>query len=685
MLQHQSSMSDPESERRFGKTTGARDRKDMERTSGWGFDRETMDTSIHPQDDFFRYANGTWLTTTRIPDDEPDWNNFTALEYETELQLKDILEEVPAKRHVPRGVPEQLVRDWNASAMNMEVRNKLGAAPLALWRRGVARCASKDELLAYLAKNQRFGISSFWNTYVAQDAKESSRYRLHFAQGGLGLPDREYYLEDDAEHSRVRDAYRAHVKRLAALAGKTPAEAEKTAETVLRMETAFARISMAKEDRRDADKTYHAFILADFAKSAPELNIEEFVRIAGAHNTDKVIANQPDFFKGLAAVVAETSLPDLKTYLDWHIVNDNAASLSEEFIAANFDFYGKTLMGQKELKPLWRRALRSINGNIGEALGALYIKRHFTAEAEKKMQVLVDDIFETFDEHLRALEWMGPKTKRKALQKLHAIRRKIGHPKRFERYRGLTISSDKYFANLMKAGAHAHRKALRKLERRTVDRNEWFMNAQTVNAYYSGTLNDIVFPAAILQQPFFDPSADDAANYASIGSVIAHEITHAFDDQGAKYDAKGNLKNWWTPEDRSRFDAKTKLLVEQYNEYESAPGVSVNGQLTVGENAADLGGLAISFDAYQRHLEKTGRKNIDGWTPEQRFFLAFAQAERGVFRDEYLKLITLNDPHAPNPFRVNGPLSNFQPFYDAFSVTKGSRLYRPPEKRAKIW
>ena len=640
----------------------------------WGFDTKNIDTRVRAQDDFYRYANGGWIAKTAIPADEARWGSFNTLRYDTEHQLKKIVEDTK----------EPLVRNMYASAMDMPRRNKLGSKPLQGLRAKVQSIKTKEELLETLAYLHVLGVSGFWGTVVDQDSKDSTNYILHLWQGGLGMPERDYYLLDTPEQKRVRDAYKQHIKNMLKLTNHKSQTIQKTVDTIMRIETALARASMKKEDTRDADKTYHKKSVAQLQVLSPVVDWKKYFAQTGAEKARQVIVGQPEFFKAVSKLLEATPLAELKTYLEWHLVNDCASLLSEEFIKESFHFYATVLSGVKVMKPLWRRALGATNGALGDIVGKLYVQKHFPAASKRAMDALVDDLFDAYAVRIKKLDWMSAATKRKALLKLRAMNRKIGYPKKWRSYKGLAVLANDYFGNMLRGGTYEHYRNMRKLGR-PIDRAEWYMSPQTVNAYFSATLNDIVFPAAILQWPFFDARADAAVNYAGIGSVIGHEITHGFDDQGAKFDAKGNMKKWWTAVDEKKFTKKTKPFIAQADIEEAADGVYINGRLTLGENMADSGGLIIAYEAYQKHLKKTGRKNIGGLSPEERFFLGFAQMEREVARPETIKMRALTDPHAPAPWRINGPLSNFEPFYQTFTLKKGDKLFRPPSSRAQIW
>ena len=652
----------------------------MKRT--WGFDEKSIDRSVRPQDDFYRFAVGSWIKSASIPHTEARWGSFNVLRRVTDDQLRELVEAVAKKKNTP-GSPQELVATMYRSAIDEKKRNALGLAPLLPYLARLDKITNHKTLARILGELELFGIGVPWGFAVDQDAKQSETYVLHFFQSGLGMPDREYYLEDGQEFLRVRAAYHSFVERMHRHLGLSKKDAAAARDVVLRIETELARLSMCKEDARDADKTYHKYSWGKLTALFGAFDFNAYARAAKVRTQPYAIVAQPEFMQGAARLLTELPLEDVKTYLRFHLFLEAAPYLSSAIVKTNFAFYGTVLYGLKSMKPLWRRALGSVNGTVGFALGKLYVERHYTNDAHAKMHELVDDLFAAYEARIKALDWMSPQTKKFAIRKLRAIARKVGYPTVWRSYKGLELRRDDYFGNIARSAAYEHRRELQKLKKR-VDRTEWFMTPQTVNAYCSFSLNEIVFPAAILQPPFFDPAGDMGVNYGAIGSVIGHELTHAFDDQGSKFDEKGNMKSWWTKEDRARFDAKAALLVEQYGSF-SIDGTPVNGQLTLGENIADLGGAVIAFDAYQRWLDKHGRETVRGFTPEERFFLGFAQQEKEISRVEYAKTAILTDPHAPAEFRINGPLTHVPGFYETYAVAEGDALYRPPEKRAHIW
>lgn len=649
----------------------------------WGFDVRELSRNIRPQDDFYQYVNKKWRDANPIPKSEARWGSFMILRYDTDKKLHALLAALMRKR-ATKGSDEQLLGDFFRSGMDLKARNAKGLAPLAPTLARIKKLSSTDELPKLIAYLHLIGIEVLWGTGIDQDAKQSERYALYIGQDGLGMPDRDYYLKDDAESVRVRNAYQVHAEKLFKLMGYSPTDAKAAMKVLMRIEIDLARASMRKEDLRDPEKTYHKFPLSKLRSTAPSIDWPTYLKHIRADAAPYFIVMQPDFLAAVNKLLKTVSIEDWKIYLSWHAVNNYAAALSQPFIRETFSFYGMVLAGLKAQRPLWRRVLTTVNSGLGELIGKVYVERHFTKEAKQKMDMLVDDLFLAYEARIKSLSWMSAPTKRKALAKLHALNRKIGYPRKWKSFKGLSISADDYVGNIMRMNEYSHRREMRKLKR-PIDRDEWFMYPQTVNAYFAATMNDIVFPAAILQPPFFSLAADDAINYGSIGTVIGHEITHGFDDEGSKFDSKGNLKSWWTKEDRKKFEVKAKKVERQYSRYTVADGLKVNGKLTLGENIADFGGLSIAYDAYQLQLERTGRKDIDGLTPEQRFFLAFAIFERENSRPEAVKTQVLTDPHSPGIFRINGPVSNFVPFYDAFGVTKKDALYRAPKGREMVW
>lgn len=650
----------------------------------WGFDTYGMNTKVRPQDNFFKHANGGWIKNNPIPDDESRWGAFLELRKTTDIQIKAILTEVYKKKRAKSGSEEQIIRDFYHSGMDMKERNRLDHTPLEPLRVLIEKIDSKESLVKTIAILTKKGITTPWDVDVDQDLKRTTKNIFYIGQDGLGMPDRDYYIKTDKDTVKTRAAYRKHIKNTLVLADYSRKEAVRREAIIFAIEERLAKASMTKVDKRDPDKIYNKFKKAELQKLTPRIDWEVYLETVGAPSATSMIVEQPLFLKEVNKMIHSYSLDDWKVYLEWHVINEVAPYLSEPFIEETFAFYGKVLAGDKKMKPLWRRVAKTVEGSVGEALGKLYVKKHFGEEAKHKMNELIDDLFVAFKVRISKLDWMSEPTKKKAYQKLRTMNRKIGYPDKWKSYRGLKISPDDYVSNVLAASEFEHKRSMKKLGK-PIDPHEWHMYPQTVNAYYSMIRNEIVFPAAILQYPFFDKDADAAINYGAIGYVIGHEMTHGFDDQGSKFDHQGNLKNWWTAADRKKFDAKAKVLEKQFNQYTVAPGVHVNGKLTLGENIADLGGVAIAYDAYQEYLDEHGRREVDSYTPEQRFFFGLAQSDREHSRKEYLKTIVNIDPHSPSEPRVNGPVSNLETFYQAFSVKPGDKLYRAPKNRAKIW
>jgi predicted metalloendopeptidase len=654
-----------------------------------GLDSSGFDRSVRPADDLYRFADGTWLRNTQIPPDLSKVGSFTTLYLQAQADQRTLIE-TAAKNSADPGddsyrdaaleANARKIGDLYASFMDTARLDQLGATPLRPYFDTVDKLAAPGDLLRYLGASQQFGASGPIGLGVSQDAKDATHYITDAGQAGLSLPDRDYYLSADPKMAAIRDQYRAYIVKMLGIAGlPDPAGA---AGRILDLETRLAQASWTNVQNRDATATYNKFTVAD-AAGATGIDWAAYLDAAGIHQPNLVI-EQPPFFKALGGLLGTVPLDTWKQYLKWHLVQERAPYLSSEFVEARFDFVGKVLGGRQQNLERWRRGVTAVNSAMGEALGQLYVAKYFPDEAKKRADALVRTIIEAYRSSIDGLDWMSPPTKAVAKQKLDKLAVKIGYPAIWKDYSSLVVNRDDLIGDLDRAARWEHQREVAKLGK-PVDRAEWFMTPQTVNAYYSAAMNEIVFPAAILQPPFFDARADDAVNYGAIGSVIGHEISHAFDDQGSKYDADGNLRDWWTPADARAFAAKTQALAAQYGGYSPLPGLHVNGQLTLGENIADLSGLTVANRAYQASLRGSPAPVIDTFTGDQRFFLGFAQIWREKERDESLRTSVLTDPHSPGEFRCDGVVTNLDAFYTAFNVQPGDKLYKPPGDRVHIW
>ncbi len=648
-----------------------------------GIDRSTFDTSVSPGEDFFTYVNGEWIKRNPIPPEYSRWGSFQKLRDDNLLALRTILEDL-VKQTGPLDEVHRKLRDFYIAAMDEAAIEKLGASPLQPALERIEKISSTKDLVAEVARLRVDGISALFGFYVGQDQKQSDRYAAHITQGGMGLPDRDYYVGTSKDSERIRGLYREHVKNMFKLLGDSAEQATKAADTVLRIETKLAEKARSPVQLRDREANYNKESLSGLATLTPALDWNLFLQTVDIQDVKYAIVGQPEFLERVNELLQSVVLEDWRTYLRWHLVHSMAPYLSQGFENETFRFYGQELRGVKEMQPRWKRVIDVIDGEIGEALGKLYVEKHFPPAAKERMDKLVKNLMAAYRERLESRDWMSEQTKKKALAKLDTVFPKIGYPSKWRDYSDLKITPDSYAQNVMRAEAFDSRFRFSRLGQ-PVDRTEWHMTPPTVNAYYSSSKNEIVFPAGILQPPFFDMNADDAVNYGGIGAVIGHEITHGFDDQGSRSDAHGNLVNWWTDEDRKRFTALTDKLVKQYDDCTVLGDLHVNGQLTLGENIADLGGVTIAHAAYQKSLGDKPAPKIDGFTGDQRFLIGYAQVWRGSSRDAQMRLMIRTDPHSPPQFRVKVPLSNVQAFYDAFDIKPGDKMYRAPADRVQVW
>ncbi len=650
-----------------------------------GVDKTTFDANVRLQDDFYNAVNGTWLKTTDIPSDKSNYGSFTVLADLSEERLRTIIEEAAAATNKP-GSDAQKVGDLYKSFMDEKRVSELGAAPIKKTLGeidAIGKNAPGEQLASWFGKFQKQGIGSPLGMYVSQDAKNSTEYIISLYQSGTSLPDRDYYLEDDPKYLEAREALKTYVAQLFKLAALNGGMEDDVAEKILALETKLAEIQWERTELRDAEKRYNKFARADLDKLTPNFRWQSFFRSADLNDTGDVIVTAPSFFEGLNKIIQETPMETWKLYMKFNALDGAAPFLSQNFIDAHFAFHSKALQGIPEQKPRWKRGVRLVEQSLGEVVGRLYVEKHFPPEAKARMEELVANLVKAFEQSIDELTWMTDATKAKAKEKLSKFRVKIGYPNVWKDYSKLTVDND-LVGNVLRSNATEFHRNIDKLGK-PIDREEWGMTPQTVNAYYNPTKNEIVFPAAILQPPFFNMEADDAVNYGGIGAVIGHEISHGFDDQGSKYDGDGNLVSWWTAKDRHEFEAITKRLVDQFNEYSPLPGKNVDGQLTLGENIADLSGLAIAHKAYKISLNGKESPKLDNWTGDQRFFLGWSQVWRRKYRDAEMMRRLLTDPHAPSWYRANGPVINIDAFYDAFTLKPEDALFRPKEERIKIW
>jgi predicted metalloendopeptidase len=648
-----------------------------------GIDIPNMDTSVRPQDDFFTYLNGNWLKTTEIPGDKSSWGTFAKLRDDTLPQLRGLIEKAEAEK-AKTGTEPQKIADLYASFMNEDKLNELGIRPVTGELNRIRALKDKKGLPILFAHLAQIGVATPYGVSVRQDARESTRYAVYLGQSGLGLPDRDYYLKkDDAKMAGALAKYELHIGKILTLSGDHNAYAN--AKKIVALETALAEVQWTKVENRDPVKRYNKMPIKQLAELAPGFDWGHALAATGvANKTDYVIVNQPSYLTGFTAVLEKTDLATWKSYLEWQLLRQASPYLSKDFADANFDFYSTVLTGVAVKPPRWKSAVGLVEASLGEALGKLYVAEYFPPERKARMDELVKNVLAAFKVSIDNLDWMSPATKVEAQAKLAKFRPKIGYPSKWRDYSTLAIVKSDLLGNVLRAEHYKHQRMIAKLGK-PIDREEWNMTPQTINAYYNSTMNEIVFPAAILQPPFFDARADDAVNYGAIGSVIGHEIGHGFDDGGSQSDGDGNLRDWWTKEDRANFKAKADALVKQYNSYSPLPGYTVNGALTLGENIGDNSGSAIAYKAYKIAMAGKTAPVIDGFTGDQRFFMGFGQIWRVKMREEQQLVQIKTDPHSPGRFRTNGPVVNQPGFYEAFGVKPGDKLYVAPEQRVIIW
>ena len=654
-----------------------------------GIDVSLMDKSVRPQDDFFNFVNGDWLKKTEIPSDRTRWGSFDELRQNTDNDALSILKDASKNPKYTSNTDQGKAVGLYLTILDTINRNKQGVSPLKPYLAKIDKVKNVKDLQALLIEMEPTGGLGFFGVGVGADAKNSNRNVVNVGLGSLGLPDRDYYVSDDADSKEKRAKYVTHVARMLQFIGETPAKAKADATKILALETEMSRPRLDRVERRDSRKTYNPMKVTDLQKLTPSINWNTYLSGVGLKNIDSVIVSQPKYMTSLESMFKENKVEDWKAYMRWTLLNSSTSVLSTEIEEANFDFYGKTLTGAIKQRPRDERALQVVNGATGEALGKLYVEKKFPAEAKAKAEKMIKNVFLAFENRINNLPWMNKATKVSAVEKLHKSRIKIGYPDKWKDYSALTIKNPKeggtFFSNMKAIAEWSFKKNIDDLHK-PVDKDEWFMSPQTVNAYYNPSYNEIVFPAAILQPPFYNYQADEAVNYGGIGAVIGHEISHGFDDSGSRYNADGNLINWWSDEDLKLFTGLGGALADQYSVLQPLPGTYVDGKFTLGENIGDLGGVNAAYDGLQLYLkENPNQPKIDGFTPEQRFFISWATIWRTKARDEAIKNQVKTDPHSPGMYRAYVPLQNVDAFYKAFDIKKGDGMYIDPEKRVKIW
>ena len=674
----------------FGFTCSLNAQTDPQKTANnpQPLDPKNLDTSVKPGDDFFMYANGGWIKRTEIPPEFSRWGSFNELIEKNNDALHVIAEKASKTKVDPKTAPEvQKVGDYYASGMDEKAIDAARTKPLQEELKHIDGIKDRKDLLKEIAHLQMIGTNVLFNFGSGQDDKDSTRNIAQATQGGLGMPDRDYYTKTDDASKKLRDQYIEHVSKMLTFAGEPANKASDDASKILAFETSLAQASRTRVELRDPQKNYNKMSQAELQTLTPDWSWADYFKELELAAPGDINVHQPDFFKAANALFTSTSIDDWKAYLRWQLINAAAPNLSNDFVNEDFNFKEATLRGTKQIKPRWKRVVISADNEIGEALGKLYVADYFPPEAKARALELINNLKAALAERIKTLDWMDEPTKQAALKKLAAFSVKIGYPEKWRDYSLLKIDRGSFVLNALRAEIFESKRQLNKIGK-PVDRTEWGMTPPTVNAYYNPKMNEIVFPAGILQPPFFYAKADDGINYGGIGAVIGHEMTHGFDDQGRQYDEVGNLRDWWSKESAAAYDQRRKAIVDQYSEYEPLPGLHVNGELTQGENIADLGGVKLAYAALQKALEKNPEsrdKKIDGLTPEQRFFLSYAAIWRSKIRDDDQKLRLNTDPHSPAHYRVNGPLSNLTEFQKAFGIPDNSPMVRPADKHVNIW
>lgn len=655
-----------------------------------GINLGAMDNNVKPGDDFFKFVNGTWLLKTEIPADKTRWGSFDELRQNTDKDALAILNAASRNSKYKSNTDQGKAISIYNSVMDTVSRNKAGFNPIKSDLAKIEAVKNVNDLQKLLMETEANGGGiGFFGVGVGADDKNSTRNVVTLGPGGLGLPDRDYYVSDEKDSKEKREKYVFHVAKMLEILGQTPESAKADADKILALEIQMSKPRLDRVERRDSKKQYNPTAIADLQKMLPAVDWNNYLKGVGFAKLDTVIVSQPRYIAALQTIFEENKVDDWKAYMRWMLLRGAAGQLSTNVEKANWEFYGKSLTGALKQKPRTEKALQVVNGTVGESLGKLYVEKMFPPEAKEKASKMIKNIMRAYEVRINNLTWMSPETKQKAIEKLNKLTIKIGYPDKWKEYGDLLVVNPKeggsYYENMKNVTKWSWKDDLSKLDK-PVDKTEWYMSPQTVNAYYNPSYNEIVFPAAILQPPFYDYKADEAVNYGGIGAVIGHEISHGFDDQGATYDADGNLKDWWTADDSVKFKALGEQLAEQYSALEPLPGIKVDGKFTLGENIGDLGGINAAYDGLQLYLKENGNPGlIDGYTPEQRLFISWGTIWRSKMRDEALKNQVKTDPHSPGMYRAYVPLLNLDTFYQAFNIREGDKMYIAPEKRIKIW
>ena len=654
-----------------------------------GINNSLMDLSVKPNEDFYHFVNGTWLKNIEIPADKTRWGTYDELRQKTDIDALYILNEAATNPKYKSNTDQGKAVNLYKSILDTVSRSKQGLTPIKTYLAKIDAVKNIKDLQALLIEMEPIGGIGFIGVGISGDAKNSNRKVVYVSPGSLGLPDRDYYFSDDKDSKEKREKYILHVARMLQFLGEKPKKAKADADKILALETLMSQPRFDRVERRDRRKSYNPMMVSELQKLTPSINWNNYLTNIGLKNIDSLVVSQPKYMVALENIFKENKVQDWKAYMRWTLLNSSAGKLSKNVEVANWEFYGKTLTGAAKQRPLDQRALQVINGSVGEALGKLYVEKMFPAEAKMKAKKMIKNIFSAFENRINNLTWMSAETKIKAIEKLHKIKFKIGYPDKWKDYSALILNSPEeggtYFDNMKNISRWSFQKDIDELHK-PVDKTEWGTAPQIVNAFYNPSFNEITFPAGVLQPPFYNYQADEAVNYGSIGCTIGHEVSHAFDDSGSRYDADGNLQNWWTADDLKQFTALTAALADQYSALQPLPGIFVDGKFTLGENIGDLGGVNVSYDGLQLHLKENGRPElIDGFSPEQRFYISWTTKWRSKIRDEALKTQLKTDPHSPGMYRAYVPLQNVDAFYEAFNIKPGDGMYIAPDKRVKIW